>query len=123
MSLSPFILPYFSLLIVVELKESLGQLTVNEFSEMSSQVSEFESCRSVISDQIRSQNKMLEQLFEAFQKMQEKMENLSREVESKLEASSCPKLGKIERLVSGRIVYVLNPKYVDRYPFKIIVFT
>ena len=104
MSLSQFFLPYFSLLIVVEMRESFGQLTVNEFSEMSSQVSEFESCRPGISDQIRSQNKMLEKLFEAFQKMQEQMKNLSREVESKLEASSSPKLGKIERLVSWRII-------------------
>ena len=82
---SQFFKRYVSLFILVEMEGSFAQFTVNEMTEMCSQAPSFESDHSEISDQIRSQNKILENLAESIQTVQTQMENLSREVESKLE--------------------------------------
>ena len=61
---SQFFMRSFLVLILVEMKESVAQFTVNEMTEMCSRVPSFESGHSEISDQIRSQNKILEKLAE-----------------------------------------------------------
>ena len=106
-----FFVRYLSLLIIVEMKESFAQFTTSEnlMPGMCSQAPTFESGHSVISDQIQTQNKILEKLAESIQtavqtemhKLSQKfesnlndlsqvvesnMKNLSREVESKLES-------------------------------------
>ena len=58
---------YICLLIVVEMEESFGQSTLNEISAICPQAPNFESSHSEISDQIGSQNKILEKLSDAIQ--------------------------------------------------------
>ena len=83
---SQFFKRYVSLLILVEMKGSFAQFTVNEMTEMCSRVPSFESGHSEISDQIQSQNKILGKLAESIQTVHTEIKNLSREVESKLES-------------------------------------
>ena len=96
-----FFLRYFLLLIVVEMEESFGQSTLNDMTEMCSQGRSFERGHSEISDQIRSQNEILEKLVELIQKMQIEMNDVSREVESNLKNLSQEVESKWESVQSG----------------------
>ena len=59
------------------MNKSYAQFTVNEKTEMCSQAPSFESDHSQISDQIRSQNKILEKLVDSIQTVQARMNDFS----------------------------------------------
>ena len=91
-----FFVRCFLLLVVVEIEESCAQFT-SEMSEKCSRVSSSECGHLEISDQIRSQRKILENVAKSIQTMktpiddlshevESNVKNLSREIESKLES-------------------------------------